>query len=238
MVNATKATLTLATYVATVSIAAGPIDVIASTVALSLTTYAATVTQVGTTSVAATTAALTLTTLPATITLSSSAISEFFGVTLYGVEGDKLTGQTVYLEAFDSSNTRQQYNWVTNSFVSPASHTLALAEVDSINQPGWYGALGDTSVWNDRISLHAWYTSTEDLKIKNYNKVVDYVGGIEITGLTTTQNAALIALPSSAQIASATLSAATTTPIAANVKQVNSVTIQGAGVAGNSMRPV
>ena len=44
--------------------------------------------------------------------------------------------------------------------------------------------------------------------------------------------------PSAADIAAAILAAAQITPIHANVKQVNGVTIQGSGVAGDSMRPV
>lgn len=44
--------------------------------------------------------------------------------------------------------------------------------------------------------------------------------------------------PSAESIAAAILAAAQITPIHANVKQVNSVTIQGSGVAGDSMRPV
>jgi hypothetical protein len=44
--------------------------------------------------------------------------------------------------------------------------------------------------------------------------------------------------PSAADIAAAILAAAQVTPIHSNVKQVNSVTIQGSGVAGDSMRPV
>ena len=44
--------------------------------------------------------------------------------------------------------------------------------------------------------------------------------------------------PTAAENAAAVLAAAQITPIHANVKQVNSVTIQGTGVAGDSMRPV
>jgi len=34
------------------------------------------------------------------------------------------------------------------------------------------------------------------------------------------------------------LAAATATPIASHVKIINNVTLQGAGISGNSMRPV
>jgi len=44
--------------------------------------------------------------------------------------------------------------------------------------------------------------------------------------------------PDAASVAEAVLAAATATPIQANIKKINDVTITGAGVPGNSMRPL
>ncbi len=43
--------------------------------------------------------------------------------------------------------------------------------------------------------------------------------------------------PDAASVADAILAAAMATPIQANIKKINDVTIIGAGVSGNSMRP-
>ena len=57
------------------------------------------------------------------------------------------------------------------------------------------------------------------------------------SGLTAGQAAQLAAIPDAAATATAVLSAATTTPIAADVKKVNGYTISGAGTAGDPWGP-
>lgn len=56
--------------------------------------------------------------------------------------------------------------------------------------------------------------------------------------LTATQDAKLMGLPSATTTASATLAAAATTPIAANIKQVNSLAVDGAGTESDPWGPV
>jgi hypothetical protein len=58
------------------------------------------------------------------------------------------------------------------------------------------------------------------------------------SALTPTESAYLLALPSAASTASATLSAAATTPIAANMKQTNDTDLQGDGTESDKFRSV
>lgn len=67
------------------------------------------------------------------------------------------------------------------------------------------------------------------------SKVVTVAGGDVITGDIAT---VLAAIPSSATNAAAVLSAATTTPIHANIKQVNSLAVDGAGTEADPWGPV
>lgn len=58
-----------------------------------------------------------------------------------------------------------------------------------------------------------------------------------VSGLTGSESAQLMGLPSAASTATAVLSAATTTPIAANIKQVNSLSVDGSGTEADPWGP-
>ena len=55
---------------------------------------------------------------------------------------------------------------------------------------------------------------------------------------TAPDNAGIAAIPNAATNAAAVVAAATATPLAANIKQVNDVTVDGTGAAGNEWGPV
>lgn len=69
-----------------------------------------------------------------------------------------------------------------------------------------------------------------------FPSVEHVVGYATASGLTAGQDAKLMGLPDASANATATLAAAATTPIAANVKQMNDATVNGDGTSGNKWR--
>lgn len=67
-----------------------------------------------------------------------------------------------------------------------------------------------------------------------FNVLVKSVVPVQAQGISTSGGSG----PSAADVAAAVVAALNATAIPVNIKQVNDVVIQGAGVPGNSMRPL
>ena len=96
--------------------------------------------------------------------------------------------------------------------------------------PGVYDILLSTTGLSGLYQEYA-----ESYGTNNYlnSNPVRFQDGVEyLGGMTVAENLTLNSIPANV------LAAATVTPIASHVKIINNVTLQGAGISGNSMRPV
>lgn len=114
-----------------------------------------------------------------------------------------------------------------------------LVETDPTNYPGTYDYFLQVNGFGDGADT-VYQLFVQDTTLGYYadGTIILRDGVEQWGGMNSAQNLTLTTLPTAAENAIAVLAAATTTPIAANIKQVNEVTIQGAGISGNSMRPV
>lgn len=129
---------------------------------------------------------------------TAGTVSETLGFTAFNNSGGKQTGQTGYIEAYNSS--RQQYDFTANSWKTPAGYYLALTETNPTGDTGYMSASADVSVWDGEISMRGWYTSTEDSKVKDYCAVAEYASGVRITRASRAKPSDI---PTTAQIVSA-----------------------------------
>jgi len=194
------------------------------------------------------------------------AITVVFGVTEtwsinleHPTTGLPLTGlgnSVVKFEAYQES-TEDWFNPATGALQAAQPTPLALLEDISGNHNGRYAAATTIGAFNTWMVLHIYWDydagdGRGSIRRHAWSRVY-YNAGVELLpGLSTAEHAALLAvelatdtleasvaaLPSAAQIATATLAAATATPIAANMKQANSVEIIGAGTSANKFRGV
>jgi len=116
----------------------------------------------------------------------------------------------------------------------PANYILTRTKVKNTGS----GALTLTGgYYRDRVTGLS-VTATDLTGGFIFPSVEHVVGYATASGLTAGQDAALMALPSATANAAAVLAAATTTPIAANVKKMNDTALQGDGTESDKFRSV
>ena len=88
-----------------------------------------------------------------------SAIVEPFSVTVrHKNTGAAITGLTTVYISINKPSTGDRWDFSDNTFkASPTTATLALDEVDSVNQPGLYRSLVTTTPWNGWIESEVTY---------------------------------------------------------------------------------
>jgi hypothetical protein len=159
---------------------------------------------------------------------------------LYDSTGTPITGATTLTCLIRTTPGPNIYDWADGIF-KPSGWTsisTALIEIDSVNLPGIYKKEIDVSLFESkRYQVFIKYTATQsqhgsvEFLVRN-GQIVD-----EYTATSTAANYTAIGLlPNASDNATAVLTAATTTPISANVKKMNDASVTGTGVAGDLWR--
>lgn len=109
---------------------------------------------------------------------------------------------------------------------------------------GWY-AVALTTAHTDTLgdlALHITGTAADPadmvLLVEGGTTDVDVSSRLATAGYTAPDNAGIAAIPDAATNAAAVLAAATATPLAANIKKVNDLTVDGTGTDGDPWGPV
>jgi hypothetical protein len=109
---------------------------------------------------------------------------------------------------------------------------------------GWYNmalTASDTNTLGD-LALHVTGAAADPadlvLLVEGGTTDVDVSTRLATAGYTAPDNAGIAAIPDAATNAAAVVAAATATPLAANIKQVNDVTVDGTGADGDPWGPV
>ena len=165
-------------------------------------------------------------------TIPNPTVTETFSIYARDEFGNLQTGLSVSMTAFlDAGDI--QYDF-TNKVFNNASSTLPLI---ATTRTGQYAASADVSIWSGWINLHVSYSyvdSSGQTRIVSYDVPVYYTGGVRVGSSTLST----VAIPTAQDIATAVLSSASSTPIAANIKKVNDSTVTGSGTSTVPWGPV
>jgi hypothetical protein len=131
---------------------------------------------------------------------------------------------------------------ITASKDGAAFAGIAPAVTDRGN--GWYNVAltaSDTDTLGD-LALHVTGAAADPadlvLLVEGGTTDVDVSTRLATAGYTAPDNAGIAAVPDAVTNAAAVVAAATATPLAANIKQVNDVTVDGTGADGDPWGPV
>jgi hypothetical protein len=131
---------------------------------------------------------------------------------------------------------------ITASKDGAAFAGIAPAVTDRGN--GWYNVAltaSDTDTLGD-LALHVTGAAADPadlvLLVEGGTTDVDVSTRLATAGYTAPDNAGIAAVPDAVTNAAAVVAAATATPLSANIKQVNDVTVDGTGADGDPWGPV